>query len=60
MSLADMTGPSAYSDEEIADLRILAWTQQKLLIVSPDDDRLSENEAWFLTEIAERLYGSGP
>lgn len=56
-SLAGMLGQSLLNEEEIADLRCKAWSQQGLLIVHAWDRRLTPVEAETVRRIAERLYG---
>ena len=59
-SLAGMLGRSAFSDDEIADLRRKAWHEQSLLIVSASDPRLTGPERHHLRKLARRLYEGEP
>ncbi|MBU6955998.1 MULTISPECIES: hypothetical protein [unclassified Hahella] len=35
------------------------WRSQRILVISPDDDRLNWIESELLCRIGERLYGAG-
>ena len=55
--LAEMQGDPPLDAEEIATLRKRAWIEQGILVVSPDQDRVSKQDARTLFSIAEALYG---
>jgi len=56
-SLTKMLGQSNLNDEEIKSLRRKAWREQSVLLVTPWDRRLSQNEAKLICQIGERLHG---
>jgi len=48
---------STLSEEELEALRKRAWKEQRILIVSPFDDRLQFFDRTRLCEIGNRFYG---
>lgn len=48
---------ASFSDDEMETLRIRAWREQRILIVSPNDERLQFFDRTRLCEIGNRFYG---
>jgi hypothetical protein len=57
-AFAPWHGCSTMTHDELAALRIRAWHEQGILVISPSDKRLSHADRIVLCNIADRLYGT--
>lgn len=57
-AFAPWQGANSLGEKELKILRLRAWREQGILIVSPSDKRLRISERTALCRIGERLYGN--
>ena len=57
--LAKFMSDGPVSSNEMERLRHRAWTEQNILMLSPSDSRLTDDQRNFLYMIAESRYGYG-